>query len=549
MTPAIYFHPDAVEGKGADLVGRRSAGQSFVRAFQRYGTGDQINVVTETAAHADDFRALAEDFGETRPVNAAVLRDRHDFTKFGTVFFPSPGYLNAVWQRARGDMRRCSLVGITHTVSTRRIVENLHNLMLQPVEPWDAIICTSRAVQSVVARQFALEADYIRARFGAQVIPQPQLPIIPLGIHAADFAPTDDGRAQMRGRFETPDDAVVVMTMGRLTSVEKANPVPLFMALERIAKGGQQVHLWMVGWSDREGERVLHETGANALCPSVTVHFIDGREPDVRRHIWSGADIFTLPVDNIQETFGLVPVEAMAAGLPVVMPDWNGFRDTVVDGLTGMLVPTIMAPPDDATGRLLASRFADGSDGYLYYLSCVQQQTVLDVQAYTKALDRLVQNKDLRKKMGAAGRAHVTRNFDWSAVIPQYMALADELARQRQSAKQIPRVQNPMEASPFDTYRHYPSRPLTADTVIVTAEPLDAEKLADLDMINGRKLYKRKVAPDSEVFETLALIAAHQPLTMGDLLGRLPALAPRLNGIVLFLAKYDFVTLGPQVSK
>ena len=37
--------------------------------------------------------------------------------------------------------------------------------------------------------------------------------------------------------------------------------------------------------------------------------------------------------DNIQETFGLTPVEAMAAGLPCVMSDWDGYRDTVRDGV------------------------------------------------------------------------------------------------------------------------------------------------------------------------------------------------------------------------
>jgi len=112
-------------------------------------------------------------------------------------------------------------------------MEGMHNLIAEPVEPWDAIICTSRAVQSVVKTQMELEAEYYRRRFGAARVPIPQLPLIPLGIHAADFGQTDAGRAAMRARFETPDDAVVVMTMGRFTAVEKANPAPMFIALEQ----------------------------------------------------------------------------------------------------------------------------------------------------------------------------------------------------------------------------------------------------------------------------------------------------------------------------
>ena len=46
------------------------------------------------------------------------------------------------------------------------------------------------------------------------------------------------------------------------------------------------------------------------------------------------ADVFVSPSDNIQETFGLSVIEAMASGLPVIVSDWDGYRDTVVDGVT-----------------------------------------------------------------------------------------------------------------------------------------------------------------------------------------------------------------------
>ena len=61
-----------------------------------------------------------------------------------------------------------------------------------------------------------------------------------------------------------------------------------------------------------------------------------------RFQVWHAADLVVSLVDNIQETFGLVIVEAMASGLPVVATDWNGYRDLVVDGETGFLVPTTM---------------------------------------------------------------------------------------------------------------------------------------------------------------------------------------------------------------
>jgi alpha-maltose-1-phosphate synthase len=60
----------------------------------------------------------------------------------------------------------------------------------------------------------------------------------------------------------------------------------------------------------------------------------------------SGPALTSLPGlwTTSKETFGQAPVEAMAAGLPVVVTDWVGFRGAVRHGLDGMLVPTLMAP-------------------------------------------------------------------------------------------------------------------------------------------------------------------------------------------------------------
>lgn len=546
-TPAIYFHPDAVEGTGKDLVGRRSAGQSFLKGWLRHCPGPVINAVTDGPLGAKAFRETATALGETRPLNVGMLCDGSDYTAPGTVFFPAPGYRNAAWLRQRFGNTACSLVGITHTVSTRRVIEGLHNLLIEPVEDWDALICTSHAVKSVVARQFELEVEFMRQRFGATRVPLPQLPVIPLGIETADFTPEPGARERMRAAQQTPDDAVVVMTMGRLSVVEKANPLPLFLALEDVAqRAGRPVHLWMVGWASRPEEEELHRLGAAKLCPSVNARIIDGRSADIRRNIWAGADIFTLPADSIQETFGLVPVEAMAAGLPVVMPDWDGFRDTVAHGVSGILIPTRMAPP--GAGDQIARRFADSRDAYLNYLTLVQSHIQIDVRAYAQALAALVADAGLRKRLGDGAMRHARAQFDWQAVIPQYLALADDLSARRLGAMPTtPALPSgpisPLEVDPFDLYAKYPTRAVGGQTIVALRHMPDAALLELHDQISGRQLYRRSAFPNDMGLRAAAILAETGPLTIAALAQKLGASGGQTVAVVLTLAKSDVFTL------
>lgn len=551
--PAIFFHPDQIEGEGRDLVGRRSAGESFLRAWVRHVTAPELRFVIDQPDHEKPLRAKLAALGDTRPVRATALRGGGDFTDAGTVFFPTPGYQGATWLRQRFGPARCSLVGLTHTVSTRRIIEGFHELHSEPCEDWDAIICTSRAVQSVVAQQFAHEAAYFRARFGAARVPQPQLPVIPLGINADDFAPRDGARARMRTRFGAPDDAVVVLTMGRLSVVEKANPVPLLMALEMVARqSGRPVHLWLTGWASRAEEEELHRAAAAAICRKVVFHLIDGRDAQVRRDIWAGADIFTLPSDSIQETFGLVPVEAMAAGLPVVMPDWDGFRDTVVDGETGFLIPTRMARP--GTGGALARRFADGTDGYLQYLTLVQSMVQIDVPAYADALAALVTDAALRARMGAAGAAHVRAHLDWSAVIPRYLSLAEDLAQRRTGSvpASLPLSDtaiSPLEIDPFTLYAGYPTEHLRPETRLAVGQTATPELIEAIDRFSGRKLYKRHAMAADMTLRIWQVVADGRARTVAELGRALRLSRDQAEASVLYLAKADLLRLSQPDDK
>jgi alpha-maltose-1-phosphate synthase len=75
------------------------------------------------------------------------------------------------------------------------------------------------------------------------------------------------------------------------------------------------------GWYANDLIAKAYAEAAALACPSVRVVTLDGRKAEDRQTAWAGADVFCSLSDNIQETFGIVPIEAMAAGLPVVVSD------------------------------------------------------------------------------------------------------------------------------------------------------------------------------------------------------------------------------------
>jgi starch synthase len=235
--------------------------------------------------------------------------------------------------------------------------------------------------------------------------------VIPLGIDTASFDPDPAARDEFRAAHNITDGAVAALFLGRLSATAKAHPLPMFLGLQAAqAETGRAVHLILAGWFETNTERDQIERLAREACPDVPVHIVNGRDADTRRRTWSAADLFTSLSDNIQETFWLTPIEAMATGLLVVVTDWNGYRDTIEDGVQGIAIPTISAAPGD--GLDVASRYRSGRFSYGGYIARTAQFTAVDIDAARDAYVRLITDPELRRRMGAAGRARAQSVYD-----------------------------------------------------------------------------------------------------------------------------------------
>jgi glycosyltransferase involved in cell wall biosynthesis len=198
---------------------------------------------------------------------------------------------------------------------------------------------------------------------------------MPNGVDAELFSPGVDSSG-WRERLGIGDEELVAVFVATLDRAHHFKRVDV--AIDAIAelKGG--VHLVVAGDGD-----LVDSFRARAAARGVgnRVHFVGAvphpELPDVLR----AADVFVLTTEP-PESFGIVLIEAMATGLPVVATEYPGVRAVVVEGETGLL-----APRGDAAGvaTRLRELVAAGPEG--------------------------------RRAMGEAGRERAEREWNWPRLV------------------------------------------------------------------------------------------------------------------------------------
>lgn len=469
MRAALFFHPEGYSTAAPKLMGRNAAGQSFLAGFLAHSRAPDFWAMVDEPAHGEVFRAAVAAAGRKEAVTVLDRARTGLLARAGTLYYPGPDIAVHAARRSLFSDTAWSLCGITHTTSSARAMDAITGLITSAVQPWDALICTSQAVRAQVEHLIAGEAERLRRRLGAERIVLPRMPVIPLGVDTAAFAVTPERRAQARAAVGVGPQDMVVLFMGRLSFHAKAHPLAMYRALEAAAGAApREVVLIECGWFANDHIANAFAAAAAEACPGVRVLRLDGRKAEARATAWGAADVFCSLSDNIQETFGITPVEAMAAGLPVVVSDWDGYRDTVRDGIDGFRIPTLMPPA--GLGGDLAARHALEVDTYDLYCGLASAVVAVDVAAAAQAFGALFAAPELRRRMGRAGQERARLVFDWRAIIPRYEALWAELEALRRAAPSAAQSAWPARPDPFAAFAGYPTRRLDLDTVLALAD-------------------------------------------------------------------------------
>jgi D-inositol-3-phosphate glycosyltransferase len=235
-----------------------------------------------------------------------------------------------------------------------------------------------------------------------------RITIAPCGFDPGELWPVP--RSAARARLGLAPGRFVVLQLGRMVPRKGVDTVIQGLALlrelhavdaELLVVGGGQAGL--DGGADPELARLgalAHQLGVKGQ-----VRFV-GQQPRAALRLWYGAaDVFvTTPW---YEPFGITPVEAMACSRPVIGSEVGGIKSTVVDGLTGFLIPS------------------------------------RDPRALAERLALLHADPELARRMGEAGMQRAHRHYTWRAVAQQaaavYAAVLDEA--RSDSASGIPSLQ------------------------------------------------------------------------------------------------------------
>ncbi len=216
--------------------------------------------------------------------------------------------------------------------------------------------------------------------------------VIPNAVNHLRFHPAVDG-SMVRDRLKLPSDRPVVLLVGRMVPHKG---VEHFIEAARYVPDAQFLVV---------GEGSLLEPMqrlAGTMGVSGRVQFLGRVSDENLPRVYAACDVFVLPSVSRLEAFGIVALEAMSTGKPVVVADIPGVREIIEDGREGLLADPVN--PQDLAGKI----------------------------------QRLLADPEGRRTMGQRGREKVLASFSIERVTDQVEAVYRSVADGRPAATARP---------------------------------------------------------------------------------------------------------------
>jgi D-inositol-3-phosphate glycosyltransferase len=235
----------------------------------------------------------------------------------------------------------------------------------------DRVICASEGEKEMLGSLYS--------------VPASRVTVVPCGVDTDVFRPLD--RAGVRRELGFSPKERIVLFVGRIEPLKGID-----VLLRAVSNLDQRFRVLVIGG---DGKDVARKSELAALAAELRiadkVTFLEAVPHGELPLYYNAADICVVP--SYYESFGLVAVEAMACGLPVIASRVGGLKDTVRDGQTGYLVPWLCPEP------------------------------------FAERLELLLNNDTLRRSLGLEARISAER-YHWSEVAARVEDVYHELVSQ-----------------------------------------------------------------------------------------------------------------------
>jgi D-inositol-3-phosphate glycosyltransferase len=235
----------------------------------------------------------------------------------------------------------------------------------------DLVICASEG-----------EKEMLGSLYG---VPGSRVTVVPCGVDTDVFRPID--RAGVRKELGLPAKERIVLFVGRIEPLKGID-----VLLRAVSHLDGRFRVLVIGG---DGKDVARKAELAALAAELRiadkVTFLDAVPHGELPLYYNAADICVVP--SYYESFGLVAVEAMACGVPVIASRVGGLKETVRDGQTGYLVPWLCPEP------------------------------------FAERLELLLSNETLRRSLGREARSAAQR-YHWSEVAARVEDVYHDLVSQ-----------------------------------------------------------------------------------------------------------------------
>ncbi|MCL4507111.1 MAG: glycosyltransferase [Chloroflexi bacterium] len=298
------------------------------------------------------------------------------------------------------NLRQCWGTRYVHTFHTLAELKNQIAESPDQREPVERLrgelsICSSA---DLITASTKVEQQQLAHYYGASTA---RIRVVPPGVDTAKFHPIEQSYA--KSVIGAPQAHRMVLFAGRIEPLKGIDTLFRAMAIvsERLSKGkrdganpGFDLCVAVIGGDPSEtGQRENVEMARlhalrNELGLNDLITFIGARDQDTLQYYYSAADCLVMP--SHYESFGMVALEAMACGTPVVVSDVGGLSQLVRHNQTGFKVQT------------------------------------KDVSAMADAIERLLTNEVLRRRMGYRASCYA-EDYSWSKIVDRLMGVYEEL--------------------------------------------------------------------------------------------------------------------------